>query len=77
LYGAAAEQLKKAVAVDEEAARRSNGLPTPTYHFHLGVALAATGDKAGARREIENALRLSAKANFPETDEARKALAKL
>jgi hypothetical protein len=41
------------------------------------VALAATGDKAGARREIENALRLSAKANFPETDEARKALAKL
>jgi len=77
LYGAAAEQLKKAVAVDEEAARRSNGLPTPTYHFHLGVALAATGDKAGARREIENALRLSAKVNFPETDEARKALAKL
>jgi tetratricopeptide (TPR) repeat protein len=77
LYGAAAEQLKKAVAVDEEAARRSNGLPTPTYHFHLGVALAATGDKAGARREIESALRLSAKASFPEADEARKALATL
>jgi len=77
LYAAAAEQLKKAVAVDEEAARRSNGLPTPSYRFHLGVALAATGDKAGARREIESALRSSAKASFPEADQARKALATL
>jgi tetratricopeptide (TPR) repeat protein len=77
LYGAAAEQLKKAVTVDEEAARRSNGLPTPTYRFHLGVALAAKGDKAGARREIETALRLSEKANFPEAGEARKTLATL
>jgi tetratricopeptide (TPR) repeat protein len=77
LYGAAAEQLKKAVTVDEEAARRGNGQPTPTYHFHLGVALAAKGDKAGARKEIESALRLSSKASFPEADEARKALATL
>jgi tetratricopeptide (TPR) repeat protein len=77
LYGAAAEQLKKAVTVDEDAARRSNSIPTPTYHFHLGVALAAKGDKAGARREIESALRLSEKTSFPEADEARKALATL
>ena len=77
LYGAAAEQLKKAVTVDEALARRVNGTPTPTYHFHLGVALAAKGDKAGARREIENALRLSQKVNFPEADEARKALTTL
>ena len=77
LYGAAAEQLKKAVSVDEEAARRSNGLPTPTYYFHLGVALAAKGDKAGARKEIETALRLSEKTNFPEANEARKTLATL
>jgi tetratricopeptide (TPR) repeat protein len=77
LYGAAAEQLKKAVSGDEEAARRSNGSPTPTYRFHLGVALAAKGDKAGARREIETALRLSEKANFPEAGEARKTLATL
>lgn len=75
LYGAAAEQLKKAVSVDEEAARRSNGLPTPTYYFHLGVALAAKGDKTGARKEIETALRLSEKTNFPEANEARKTLA--
>ncbi|MFN2577444.1 MAG: tetratricopeptide repeat protein [Pyrinomonadaceae bacterium] len=77
LYGAAAEQLRKAVSVDEEAARRSNGLPTPTYYFHLGVALAAKGDKAGARKEIETALRLSEKTNFPEANEARKTLATL
>lgn len=77
LYRAAAEQLKKAVAVDEEAARRSNGQPTPSYHFHLGVALAAKGDKAGARKEIKSALRLAARTTFPEADEARKALATL
>src|SRR5437868_8764434 len=53
LYGAAAEQLKKAISIDEEAARRSNGASTPSYRFHLGVALEAKGDKLGARREIE------------------------
>ena len=77
LYGAAAEQLKKAVSVDEAIARKSNIMPSPTYRFHLGVALAAKGDKAGARREIESALRLSEKTSFPEADEARKALATL
>jgi len=77
LYGAAAEQLKKAISIDEEAARRSNGAPTPSYRFHLGVALDAKGDKLGARREIETALRLGEKANFPEADEAKKRLASL
>jgi tetratricopeptide (TPR) repeat protein len=77
LYAAATEQLKKAVTVDETAARRNNLSPTPTYRYHLGAALAAKGDKAGARREIENALRLAEKSPFPEADEARKALADL
>lgn len=77
LYGAAAEQLKKAIAVDEAAARQTNSVPSPTYRFHLGVALAAKGDKAGARREIETALRLGDKTSFPEADEARKTLATL
>jgi tetratricopeptide (TPR) repeat protein len=77
LYAAAAEQLRKAISIDEAAARRTNASPTPTYYFHLGVALAANGDKAGARKEIETALRLSAKANFPEAAEARKTLATL
>ena len=77
LYAAATEQLKKAVTVDETAARRNNISPSPTYRYHLGVALAAKGDKAGARREIESALRLAEKSPFPEADEARKTLATL
>jgi tetratricopeptide (TPR) repeat protein len=77
LYGPAAEQLRKAVNVDETAARRNNGLPSPTYHYHLGAALAAKGEKAAARREIESALKLSEKTSFPEADEARKALSTL
>ena len=77
LYGAAADQLKKAIEVDEEVARRTNGTPSPTFRYHLGVALAAKGDKANARREIENALRLGEKANFPDANEAKKALATL
>jgi len=77
LYGAAAEQLKKAVSVDEAIARKSNGMPSATYRFHLGMALAAKGDKAGARREIETALHLGEKTSFPEADEARKTLATL
>lgn len=77
LYGAAAEQLKKAVTIDEAEARRSNAVPSPIYRYHLGVALAAKGDKVGARRELETALRLSEKTRFPESDEARKALATL
>jgi tetratricopeptide (TPR) repeat protein len=77
LYGAAAEQLKKAVTIDEAEARRSNSTPSPIYRYHLGMALAGKGDKAGARREIEAALRLSEKTKFAETDEARKTLATL
>ena len=77
LYGVAAEQLRKAVSVDETVARRNNGTPSPTFHYHLGAALAAKGEKAAARREIENALKLSEKTTFPEADEARKALATL
>jgi tetratricopeptide (TPR) repeat protein len=77
LYGAAAEQLKKAVSIEEQAARRSNGSPSPTYYFHLGVALSANGDKTAARKQIETALRLGEKANFAEAGEARKTLATL
>ncbi|HEV8139386.1 MAG TPA: hypothetical protein VGP81_06415, partial [Pyrinomonadaceae bacterium] len=77
LYGVAAEQLRKAVNVDETVARRNHGAPSPTFHYHLGTALAAKGEKSAARRELENALKLSEKTPFPEADEARKALATL
>jgi tetratricopeptide (TPR) repeat protein len=68
LHSAAVEQLQKVVA------RASDN---PTYRFHLGMALAGKGDKAGARSELEQALRLGEKGGFSEADEARRALATL
>ena len=77
LYGAAAEQLQKAVLLDEAAARNSNVSPSATYHYHLGMALKAKGEKSGSRRELETSLRLAEKSPFADVDEARKALASL
>lgn len=77
LHGAAVEQLQKAVAVDESAARTNKVSPSATYRFHLGMALMAKGDKQASRRELENALRLGENSPFPQAEEARKALATL
>jgi tetratricopeptide (TPR) repeat protein len=43
--------------------------------YHLGLALSQTGDTAGARRELQEALRLDPK--FAGADEARRALSTL
>jgi tetratricopeptide (TPR) repeat protein len=75
LYGAAVEQLRKAVELDERATKASDGSPAPNYHYHLGMALKAKGDKEAARRELELAVRLSEKAPFAEAGEARGVLA--
>jgi tetratricopeptide (TPR) repeat protein len=77
LYGAAIEQLRKAVELDDRATKASNGSPAPNYHYHLGMALKAKGDKEAARRELELAVRLSEKAPFAEAGEARGVLATL
>jgi tetratricopeptide (TPR) repeat protein len=77
LYVAAIEQLQKAVSVDETAAERASSTPSPNYHYHLGMALGAKGDKEAARRELGHALRLGEKVSFADADEARKALATL
>jgi tetratricopeptide (TPR) repeat protein len=77
LFGAAAEQLQKAVDLDDAVARSTNGSPSATYRYHLGMALKGKGDKEGSRRELEAALRLADKRPFPDADEARKALATL
>lgn len=77
LYTAAAEQLQQAVSMDEASARINKSSPSATYHFHLGMALKAKGDKAGSRRELEASLRLSDKSPFKDADEARKALASI
>jgi hypothetical protein len=60
----------------QKAAARDSA--SPTYHYHLGMALAAQGKKADARRELEEALKLGQKNNnFAEADEARQALTTL
>jgi tetratricopeptide (TPR) repeat protein len=68
LYAAAVEQLQKVVAKDQNSA---------TYRFHLGMAQAGNGDKAGAKRSLTEALRLGEGKNFPDADEARQTLATL
>jgi tetratricopeptide (TPR) repeat protein len=69
LHGPAVEQLQKVVAKAGDSAG---------YRFHLGMALAGKGDKAAARRELEEALRLGEKQqNFADAEEARKTLATL
>jgi tetratricopeptide (TPR) repeat protein len=44
----------------------------PDYHFNLAVALAHRGDKAGAEKEVEEALKL-----HPQDDEAQQFVAQL
>jgi len=77
LYGAAAEQLQKAITLDEQAARVNNSAPSAAFRYHLGMALKGKGDSAGAKRELEASVRLSEKAPFSDIEEAKKALASL
>ena len=77
LYGAAVEQLRKAVALDEAAARVGNVSPSPTYQYHLGMALKGSGDRDGSQLALQAALRLAEKKPFAYEQDARKALAEL
>jgi tetratricopeptide (TPR) repeat protein len=77
LYDLAADQLQKAVALDEAAARAAKVSPSPTYQFHLGMALKGKGDKEGSRRALEASVRLGEQKPFPYADQARQALASL
>jgi tetratricopeptide (TPR) repeat protein len=77
LYGAAVEQLRKAIALDEAAARVANGTPSPTYQYHLGMALKGNGDRGGSQQALQAALRLAEKKPFAYQEDAKKALAEL
>ncbi|MCM3874108.1 MAG: tetratricopeptide repeat protein [Pyrinomonadaceae bacterium] len=77
LNAVAVEQLQKAVALDDAAAAKLKGSPSPTYRYHLGMALKAKGDREGAKRELGVALRLADKVPFQDVEEAKKALATL
>lgn len=77
-HAAAVDQLQKAVALDARNARSGSGASAnASYRYHLGLALAGKGDRAGARREIQQALSLNGGRDFAEATEARKALATL
>jgi tetratricopeptide (TPR) repeat protein len=71
----AAEQFRKAVAMDEQS--RKNLGANPSYRIRLGMALAKNGDKAAARREIELSLRSVGELNNAEAAEAKRILASL
>ncbi len=77
LNAVAVEQLQKAVSLDEAAASKAKVSPSPTYRYHLGMALKAKGDNEGAKRELGVALRLADKVPFQDVEEARKVLATL
>jgi len=73
LYSPAVEQLKKAVAFDERSGQTAN----PAYRVRLASALAASGDKASARREAEASLHYEAKLTEQEVSDAKRVLASL
>lgn len=77
LYSPAIEHLKKAVALDESAANRTNINLNPAYRMRLGTALAAAGDKFSARRELEISLQKADGLNQKDTRDARNLLASL
>lgn len=72
LYRAAIEQLQKAVTK-----ATSNNADSAVFRYHLGVALAAQGDKTRARAELQQAVQLADKQAFKQLDDAKRALASL
>jgi tetratricopeptide (TPR) repeat protein len=73
LHSNAAQQLRKAIALDQKAAGNVN----PGYRVRLGLALASSGDKVSARREIETGLQRAGELTQQEINDARKTLATL
>jgi tetratricopeptide (TPR) repeat protein len=77
LLSPAVEQLKKAVAFDEAEAARAGRAANPAYRLRLGQALAQTGDKFSARREVETALQRENVLSRKEIEEAKNLLGSL
>jgi len=77
LYSPAVEQLKKAVALDEAEAKRTGATPNPAYRLRLGTALASSGDKLSARKEVETSLANEQSLSQKEAQDAKSLLATL
>jgi tetratricopeptide (TPR) repeat protein len=73
LFSSAVEQLRKAVAIDEKSGR----VPSPGYRVRLGIALASTGDKVSARKEVETSLKFQGELTDKEAGDARSLLTRL
>lgn len=77
LYLPAIEQFKKAVALEEIAAKQANRAADPAYRLRLGMALASAGDKSSARRELEISLLNQQNLSEREMQEAKNLLSNL
>jgi len=77
LNSPAVEQMKKAVAMDENAAKVNGSSPNAAYRVRLGMALAQYGDKASARREVETGLKNVSMLTAREQSDAKSVLASL
>jgi len=77
LFSPAVEQLKKAVALDDADAKRTGATPNPAYRLRLAAALASSGDKLSARREVETSLQSEQSLSRKEAQDAKTLLASL
>jgi tetratricopeptide (TPR) repeat protein len=77
LFSPAVEQLKKAVVLDEAEAKRTGNPVNASYRLRLGTALASSGDKLSARREVETSLKNEQSLSQKEAQNAKNLLATL
>lgn len=77
LSSPAVEQLRKAVALEEQTAKSAGRTPNPSYRVRLGMALAKAGDKANARKEVETGLKAEDLLSQKEARDAKSLLATL
>ena len=77
LYSPAVEHLKKAVAMDDADVKKSGKTANPAFRLRLGIALASSGDKPGAKREVAAALESEKDLSQQEAAAAKTLLASL
>lgn len=77
LYSPAIEQMKKAVALDETEAKKNGKPANASYRLRLGTALASSGDKMSAKKEVENSLQNAGNLSQKEAQDAKNLLATL
>ncbi len=77
LHAPAIEQFKKAISLDEAEIARTGAPANPAYRLRLALAMASSGDKPNAKREVESALRNEKNLSQQEAQEAKKLLGNL